>query len=97
MQQKNNNEYSNRERIDLIIKIVSSVIVISVVLWALLFREEASNLINYIRTLVTKYLNWYFVLLASTFLLFSIWLIFGRYGKVVLGGPDAKPEFNRFA
>lgn len=39
MQQKNNNEYSNRERIDLIIKIVSSVIVISVVLWALLFRE----------------------------------------------------------
>lgn len=40
MQQKNNNEYSNRERIDLIIKIVSSVIVISVVLWALLFRER---------------------------------------------------------
>lgn len=62
-----------------------------------IISREASNLINYIRTLVTKYLNWYFVLLASTFLLFSIWLIFGRYGKVVLGGPDAKPEFNRFA
>ena len=97
MQHKNNDEYSNRERIDLIIKIVSSVIVISVVLLALLFHEEASNVINYIRTLVTKYLNWYFVALASSFLLFSIWLIFGKYGKVVLGGPDAKPEFNRFA
>lgn len=85
MQQKNNDEYSNREKIDFVIKVVSSAIVILIVLLALLFQEEASNVIDYIRTLVTKYLNWYFVLLASTFLLFSIWLIFGKYGKIVLG------------
>lgn len=37
MKQKNNNEYGDRERIYFIIKVVSSVIVISIVLLALLF------------------------------------------------------------
>lgn len=86
-----------RYKIDFRVKILSSVLVVSVVSLALVFPEIASNLINYIRTLITKYLNWYFVLLASLFLIFSIWLVLGKYGKVVLGGKYAKPEFNRFA
>ncbi|MEI0602712.1 BCCT family transporter [Brachyspira alvinipulli] len=94
---ENNNFEDNRYKIDFIIKLASSIIVVLIVLLALFFKEATSDVINYIRTLVTKYLNWYFVLLASILLIFSIWLTLGRYSKVVLGGKDAKPEFNRFA
>lgn len=82
---------------DFSIKILSSILIISIISLVLIFPENSSVVINNIRTLVTKYLNWYFTLLTSILLFFSIWLIFGKYGKVILGGKNAKPEFSRFS
>lgn len=86
-----------RRKTDKIIIILNALLVVGVVLLVLIFRSQASSIINYVRTLVTKYLNWYLVLLTSLLLFMSLWLIFGKYSKVVLGGENAKPEFSRFS
>jgi choline/carnitine/betaine transport len=38
--------------------------------------------------------GWLFVLTASAFVLFVIWLALGKYGQIPLGRDDEKPEFR---
>ncbi|MFI6170691.1 BCCT family transporter [Nocardia sp. NPDC051052] len=38
--------------------------------------------------------GWLFVLTASTFVVYVIWLAASRYGKIPLGADDEKPEFR---
>jgi choline/carnitine/betaine transport len=38
--------------------------------------------------------GWLFVLIASTFVVYVIWLAASRYGKIPLGADDEKPEFR---
>ena len=42
-------------------------------------------------------LGWFYLLITAFFLVFVLFLAFGKYGKIRLGGPDEKPEFSRFA
>jgi choline/carnitine/betaine transport len=39
-------------------------------------------------------LGWAFVLSASGFVVFALWLAFSRYGRIPLGQDDEKPEFR---
>src|SRR5689334_5146539 len=39
-------------------------------------------------------MGWAFVLSASGFVVFALWLAFRRYGKIPLGRDDEKPEFK---
>jgi choline-glycine betaine transporter len=39
-------------------------------------------------------LGWLFVLLASAFVVFVLWLAAGRYGRIPLGRDDEAPEFR---
>ena len=38
--------------------------------------------------------GWAFVLAASGFVVFALWLAFSRYGKIPLGRDDEGPEFR---
>ncbi len=38
--------------------------------------------------------GWAFVLAASGFVVFALWLAMSRYGRITLGGEDEKPEFR---
>ncbi|MEH6626514.1 MAG: BCCT family transporter [Motiliproteus sp.] len=62
-----------------------------------LFPESSANYISSIRTGITAYMSWYFSLLATSALLFCIWVVFSKYGKIRLGGDNAKPEYSNFA
>src|SRR5919202_1271648 len=43
---------------------------------------------------VTGNLGWMFVLLASAFVVYVIWLAAGKYGRIPLGRDDERPEFR---
>nr|WP_312865125.1 BCCT family transporter [Saccharothrix tamanrassetensis] len=43
---------------------------------------------------VIGHLGWAFVLVASGFVLFALWLAISRYGRVPLGRDDEEPEFR---
>src|SRR5690606_4055607 len=41
-----------------------------------------------------QYLGWFFVLTASGFVIFALWLALGKYGTIPLGRDDDGPEFR---
>ena len=87
----------HRHRDDGIIKAVSLLLIGVVVVFAVANADAAANGIATFRTFVTQYFTWYFVILASAALFFCLYMAFGRRGRIVLGGTDARPEYSRFA
>ncbi|MBC2721670.1 BCCT family transporter [Desulfosporosinus sp.] len=57
-------------------------------------REAGTEIVNAALAWATYKLDWLFQ--TGTFLVFVflMWVAFGRYGNVKLGGPDDKPEFS---
>lgn len=58
------------------------------------FSDSAGNVLGKIFSFTTGPLGflyiWFFIVMAGVL----VWLAFGKYGKVRMGGPDAKPEFK---
>lgn len=48
-------------------------------------------------TAIVTYLGWMYLLITSAFVVFALYLALGRFGGVRLGGPDARPDFGRWA
>jgi len=88
---------THRRSDDSIIKGLALALVGAVVVFAVASAEAAAGAIGSFRTGVTQYFTWYFVLLATLALFFCIYMAASRRGKIVLGGPDAKPEYGAFA
>jgi len=59
------------------------------------FTETARTLFESLQAAIVRTLGWLYVLAATGLLGFSLWLGFGRCGKLRLGGPRSEPEFGR--
>ncbi|MDS1271011.1 BCCT family transporter [Lipingzhangella sp. LS1_29] len=59
--------------------------------------EDASALAWDWLIAISDTMGWFYVLATAFFLVFVIWLMFSRYGKVKLGADDSKPEFGTIA
>ncbi|PZX16509.1 BCCT family betaine/carnitine transporter [Palleronia aestuarii] len=73
---------------------ISGVSVIIFVIVTLLFPDTATGVFGAMMSWVTTRFDWFFILTANIFLVFAIFLAISPYGKVRLGGPDAKPDFT---
>lgn len=69
------------------------IIVLSVVL-AIFFSDQASASFENVQSFVSKKGGWIYTLSVNAFIGFCIFLAFGKYGSVRIGGPNAKPEFK---
>ncbi|WP_186788682.1 BCCT family transporter, partial [Streptococcus pyogenes] len=49
---------------------------------------------NNIKMWITEKLGWYYLILTTIIVFFCIFLIFSPIGKLKLGKPNDKPEFN---
>ena len=96
-QPRHTSSVTSRQWDDRTIKTVSLVLVGAVVVFAVLSSAAAANAIGAFRTVVTGNFTWYFVTLATTALIFCIYMASGKRGSIVLGGEGAKPEYGRFA
>lgn len=72
------------------------IIVVSVTL-ALLFHKESEVVFARMQDFVSEKGGWIYTLSVNSFILFCLYLAFGKYGDVRIGGPDAKPEFKGIA
>ena len=69
------------------------VILVFVVL-AMAMPEQFAAFVESGNTAVVNGLGWYYVLLVTGFVGFSIWIAFGRRGDVVLGRDDEAPQYS---
>ncbi|MBB3139197.1 BCCT family transporter [Halomonas organivorans] len=72
--------------------VVSALASVIFIVLTLLFPDQASSVFQSIVAFSTGTLDWYFMIVVDFFILFCVALVFLPYGKVRLGGPDARPE-----
>ena len=73
---------------------ISGLVIVAVVLIVLAFQNEAAGILGDLRKWLTSTLDWVFMIAANIFVLFCLFLIVSPYGKIRLGGPDAKPDYS---
>jgi choline/carnitine/betaine transport len=81
-------------RIDTIVFGVTAAIAIGFVAWGFLDTDSLGTASDSALGWTVHNMGWLFVVLASAFVAFVIWLAAGRFGNIPLGADDEEPEFN---
>ena len=71
-------------------------IILSVVL-ALIFTDQAQSSFENVQNIVSEKGGWIYTLSVNAFIVFCIYMAFGKYGSIRIGGPEARPEFKSTA
>ncbi|WP_018156712.1 BCCT family transporter [Demetria terragena] len=80
--------------IDWVIFGITAVLAIGFVIFGFKAPTQLSNASDKALTWVMDSTGWMFVLLASTFVIFALYLAVSKYGNIPLGADDEKPEFR---
>ncbi len=74
--------------------IISLTVILIFVVAALMNADQIESIASKIRASTIANLSWFYLLASTSFLLFIVYLGFSRFGNVVLGNPNEKPEFS---
>ncbi|CDO02376.1 Glycine betaine transporter OpuD [Oceanobacillus picturae] len=78
---------------------ISAIVTVLFIIWGIIPQSvlPTANLDN-ITSIIQGYLvdtfGWFYLLTATGFLIFAIYLIFSKYGNIKLGRPGDKPEYG---
>ena len=84
-------------RINPIVFFGSSVCILAIALWAIISPQGASDTIGVLVGWISEWFGWFYILIATVFLAFVIFLALSPYGKVKLGPEHSKPDFSTFS
>ncbi|MFW5838690.1 MAG: BCCT family transporter [Bacillota bacterium] len=79
------------------VTLISAFLLVMFILGTLIFPTQAEDLFNNTLASITKNAGWFLIAAANIFVVAAIYFAFGKYGKLRIGGPEAKPEFTKFA
>nr|WP_258063925.1 MULTISPECIES: BCCT family transporter [unclassified Pseudoclavibacter] len=75
----------------------AAIIVIGFAGFSILAPTAADAAFNAVQSSIVRNFNWYYVLIAAFFVIFSLVMGFGKYGDIKLGKDDDKPEFSNLS
>lgn len=64
------------------------------VIWGILLPESMAAKMQHVLDFIIETFGWFHLLTTITFMVFSIWLGFGRYGKSKLGNDDDERDYG---
>ncbi|SDQ75497.1 BCCT family transporter [Pseudovibrio sp. Tun.PSC04-5.I4] len=73
---------------------VSALTVIAFVAYTLIMPEQANSVFSLLFSTVTKSFDWFFISAADIFVILCLVIVISPYGKIRLGGREAKPDFS---
>ena len=76
------------------VTLVSVSIMIIFILATLMFKDDASHFFKASLELVTSKAGWFLILVSNIFIIAALYFGMGKFGRIRLGGKDAKPEFT---
>lgn len=65
-----------------------------VALWAMVFPDNASEVLGVVVGWTSRWFGWFYVLLAAAALVFVVGIALSRYGSIRIGPDHARPEFS---
>lgn len=71
------------------------ILLISVV--SVLYPAATDKILNLVKNFIFINLNWIYVWSVTSFVIFLIYLLFSKYGKIRLGDNDSRPEHSFFS
>jgi len=74
--------------------IPSLFIVFALIATTLIVGEPMSDWFTWIRKSISQTIGWYYILLLNLLLFFALYLGFGKFSNIRIGGNLAKPEFS---
>lgn len=77
--------------------IPGALFIVVVSLFAGGFPKLTAETLNYAKDFIFANLNWIFVWAVSIFIIFLVYLMFSKYGKIRLGANDSRPEHSFFS
>ena len=80
--------------VDRILFSVAAAMALGFVAWGFATPTGLGTASSSVLDWITGNLGWLFVLLASAFVVYIIWLAAGKYGRIPLGRDDERPEFR---
>ena len=84
-------------RINPVVFFGSAVCIIAIALWAIISPEGAGATIGVVVGWISEWFGWFYILIATLFLAFVIYLALSRYGKTKLGPEHSEPDFSTFS
>lgn len=75
--------------------ITSLLVILILVATTLIVGKPMERYFSQIQAVVSNNTGWFFILMVNALLLFALYLGFSKFGKIRLGGKDAKPEFSK--
>ncbi len=76
---------------------VAAALVIIFIIATLINPVAAKKIFDGTKGWTIQNFDWFFMIAGNIFVLYCLILIFSPFGKIRLGGPDAKPEFKRLS
>ncbi|ALV41358.1 choline transporter [Pseudarthrobacter sulfonivorans] len=73
---------------------ITGAIAIAFVIWGFAGRDSLASSSTVALNWVMEYTGWLFMVLASLFVVFVLWLALGKFGNIPLGKDGEKPEFR---
>lgn len=86
--------YAGSRGIDWVVFGVTAAIALAFLAWGFVSTESLATASGSALTWVMNNTGWLFVLTASGFVVFVVWLALSRYGNIPLGRDDEEPEFR---
>ncbi|TWF94547.1 choline/carnitine/betaine transport [Saccharopolyspora dendranthemae] len=87
-------EFLGKPRTDWVVFGVTAIIMFLVVAWGALATESLSTASGAALTWLIENTGWGFVLAATGFVIFALFLAISKYGRIPLGRDDEGPEFR---
>ncbi|WP_298852842.1 BCCT family transporter [uncultured Ruegeria sp.] len=77
--------------------IASMLMIIAFVAYTIFDVEKSSAVFAAGKNFIIGTMDWFYVLVVNAALIFSVWLMFSRFGDVKLGKEDDDPDFSTFS
>lgn len=75
----------------------SVILIVALIAGTLIAGDDAESLFGAARDNITDYGSWLFIIGVNLFIGFSLYFAFSKYGKIRLGGENAKTDFSTSA
>lgn len=84
-------------RINPIVFFGSAIGILAIAVWAIIAPDGAASTIGVLVGWISQWFGWFYILIATVFLIFVVFLAVSRFGDVKLGPADSKPDFSVFS